>query len=189
MSQQDNIPPDIGKFILRDRDRQTADVSREFVPDNWRMINGDVSFVKYSNILLSMFKRSSTRMNIRLVQTLADCGRLYIITIAFGILEISGVRTSANLVWSVSHSSLRELQDPTIMTIKSFNRGSAAIARAAIRTGPEASQRSSSLEFHSPARRQSAEQSATMKIQLLLRRVDPLDVGSDGPPAANASRR
>ena len=63
------------------------------------------------------------------------------------------------------------------------HRGSVAIARATIGTSLEASRWSSGLEFHSPARGQPAEQSATMKIQLLLRRVDPLDVGSDGPAA------
>lgn len=74
---------------------------------------------------------------------------------------------------------------PTLGT--SFRR-SATAAGAAIRAGPQASRwRPTRLEFHSgSARRQPAEQSATMKIQLLLRRVDPLGVGSDDPAAERA---
>lgn len=67
-------------------------------------------------------------------------------------------------------------------------RRSATAAGAAIRAGPQASRwRPARPEFHSgSARRQPAEQSATMKIQLLLRRVDPLGVGSDDPAAERA---
>lgn len=60
-------------------------------------------------------------------------------------------------------------------------RRSVAAAGAATRAGPQAARRSARPELHSPARRQPTEQSATMKVQLLLRRVDPLGAGSDEP--------